>query len=127
MEYTAPLYAYGGPYDTHEYGKDWKSYLIEDLDFLLAEVRDNKFTRYIWQVDWDRSYNQQTVEGSPMFNGKYYWVPEWSDENIEEGSSALANKYMHHAVDKVRHAIQDQKAIYSTHNKLVEIERLIRS
>jgi len=106
----------------HVYGEDWKSYLIEDLEQLRAEVLDNKFTRYIWQVDWERSYNKQTVDGSPMFNGKYYWVPEWSDENIQQGSSAKANKYMSYAAWRAKEAIEDRIYHYSHHHWLTVLE-----
>ena len=105
--------------DTHEYGTDWKSQMIEDLVELKSEINEGKFKYYIWGVDFNRSYNQsELTDGIKIFNGKYYWVDKYKGRS-ENG----VRRWMKAKIDE---RIAEQKAIYGRHNKLVEIERLIK-
>jgi len=101
--------------DKHIYGEDWKSQMLEDLEELGSHVENNNFHRYIWGTDWEKSFNQQTLDGVPIFNGQMYWIKDDT------------TRYKNWARDEVKNAITIQKSIYGQHNKLVEIERLIRS
>jgi len=117
-EAIAENYSYGGVYDTHEYGTDWKSYIIDNLEKLKWEINEGKFKWYHWGVDFERSYNQELIDGRKIFNGKYYWV------DIYQGRSEWGIRRW--AAGLVQDAIEEQKAFYSTHGRLVTIERIIR-
>jgi hypothetical protein len=104
--------------DTHEYGTDWKSWMIENLEKLKWEINEGKFKWYHWGVDFERSYNQELIDGRKIFNGKYYWV------DIYQGRSEWGVRRW--AAGLVQEAIEEQKAFYSTHGRLVTIERIIR-
>lgn len=117
---TATGYAPGGRYDTHKYGTDWKSQMIEDLEELKKEIDEGKFKYYSWGVDFDRSYNQsELTDGIKIFNGKYYWIDKYKDRSTNGVRGWMKGK--------IDEKIEDQKAIYGTHNKLVEMERDLRS
>ena len=96
-----------------DYGEDWKSWMIQNLEKLGQHVENNNFHRYVWGTDWERSFNQQTLEGVPIFNGKMYWIKDDSD------------RYKHYARRKVKESIEDQIAIYGNFNKLDEMFRII--
>ena len=87
--------------------------MIQNLEKLGQHVENNNFHRYVWGTDWERSFNQQTLEGVPIFNGKMYWIKDDSD------------RYKHYARRKVKEAIEDQIAIYGNFNKLDEMFRII--
>ena len=96
--------------DSHEYGVDWKSQMIEELEDMLAEVEDDQFQRYYWMLDYEKSFNQTTLDGAPVFNGQYYWVKDDTDAVPRWAKSLL------------RMEISKQKDIYGNHATLSQIE-----
>ena len=96
--------------DTHEYGVDWKSQMIEELEEMMEEVNDNQFVRYYWKLDSSRSFNQTTLDGAPVFSGQYYWVEDETDV-VPNWARSLLNI----EIDK-------QKGIYGNHAALSQIE-----
>ena len=96
--------------DTHEYGIDWKSQMIEELEEMREEVNDNQFVRYYWKIDGSRSFNQTTLDGAPVFSGQYYWVEDETD-SVPNWARSLLNT-----------EIAKQKDIYGNHAALSQIE-----
>ena len=97
-----------------EYGVDWKSQVVEELETLRDEIRDRKFERYFFQVDPERSFETQTFEGIPVSTGQLFWVVDPTDT------------YQYWAAGKVKEAIDEHIAEYGTRAKLSEIEDIIR-
>ena len=65
-----------------EYGVDWKSQVVEELETLRDEIKDRKFERYFFQVDPERSFETQTLEGIPVSTGQLFWVVDPTDCRI---------------------------------------------
>ena len=100
--------AYLGPQST-EYGNDWRSYVIEELEDLLEEINQDLFERYEWTIDPERSFNQTTIDGITLNSGQFYWVEDSRSYNIW-------------AASKVKQAIKDHKLEYGNSNKLSTLE-----
>ena len=77
---------------------------------MLAEVEDDQFQRYYWMLDYEKSFNQTTLDGAPVFNGQYYWVKDDTDAVPRWAKSLL------------RMEISKQKDIYGNHATLSQIE-----
>ena len=97
-----------------EYGVDWKSQVVEELETLRDEIRDRKFERYFFQVDPERSFETQTFEGIPVSTGQLFWVVD------------PTMTYQYWASGKVQESIDEHIAEYGTLTKLSTLEDTIR-
>ena len=97
-----------------EYGVDWKSQVVEELEILRDEIRDRKFERYYFQFDPERSFETQTLAGIPVSTGQLFWVVDPS------------SVYQNWASGKVQESIDEHIAEYGTLAKLSALEDTIR-